>query len=63
VEVFLVQDGQVRSAQRTPLYISKTGFEAEVFRMAHAYPALYGVAAIIIAIAAGLLANAVFRKS
>ncbi len=63
VEVLLVRDGEVVSAQKTPLYISKSGLEAEVYRLAHAYPALYGAAAIVIAIAAGLLANAVFRKT
>ena len=62
VEVFLVKNGEIKSAQKTPLNISKTGFEAEVFRMAHEFSALYGIAALIIAVAAGLIANAVFRK-
>lgn len=62
VEVFLVKNGEIKSAQKTPLLISKTGFEADVFRMAHDFSALYGIAALIIAIAAGLLANAVFWK-
>lgn len=62
VEVFLVRDGAVVSAQTTPLYISKIGILAEIFRFANVYAALYGVVAILFAILAGLGANAVFRK-
>ena len=62
VQVILIQDGKVRSIRATPLQVNKAGLEAQVFRMAYEYPALYGVAAIIIAVFAGLLANAAFRK-
>ncbi len=62
VEVFLVQDGTVVSAQTTPLYINKTGVLAEIFSFAHDYSAAYGILAIIFAVLAGLGANAVFRK-
>jgi uncharacterized protein (TIGR02186 family) len=62
VEVFLIEDGRVVSAQTTPLYISKTGVLAEIFQFAHDYAAIYGILAIIFAILAGLGANAVFRK-
>ena len=62
VEVFLIQDGRVVSAQTTPLYISKTGVLAEIFFFAQDYAAIYGVLAIIFAVLAGLGANAVFRK-
>jgi hypothetical protein len=47
----------------TPLNINKTGIGAEIYRVAHQHGALYGVAAIIIAILAGLGGNAIFRKS
>lgn len=62
VEVFLIQDGKVVSAQTTPLYIKKTGVLAEIFYFAHDYAAAYGILAIIFAVLAGLGANAVFRK-
>lgn len=62
VEVLLIQDGKVRSIQATPLQVNKAGIEDQVYRMAYEYPALYGIAAIIIAVFAGLLANAAFRK-
>ncbi|MDH3228199.1 MAG: TIGR02186 family protein [Alphaproteobacteria bacterium] len=62
VEVLLVRDGEVISAQSTPLYVSKIGVLAEVFGFAHDYSALYGLAAIFFAVLAGLGANAAFRK-
>jgi uncharacterized protein (TIGR02186 family) len=62
VEVLLVQDGEVISAQSTPLYVSKIGVLAEIFGFAHDYAAFYGVLAILFAVLAGLGANAVFRK-
>jgi len=62
VEVFLIHDGMVVSAQTTPLYIKKTGVLAEIFQFAHNYAAAYGVLAIIFAVLAGLGANAIFRK-
>lgn len=62
VEVFLVANGEVKSIQSTPLLVTKSGIGAEVFDLAYSYPALYGVIAIVIAIAAGLGANAIFRN-
>lgn len=62
VEVFLINNGKVVSAQTTPLYIKKTGVLAEIFQFAHDYAALYGILAIVFAVLAGLGANAVFRK-
>jgi uncharacterized protein (TIGR02186 family) len=62
VEVFLFEDGEVVSAQTTPLYIKKTGVLAEIFFFAHDYAAIYGILAIIFAVLAGLGANAIFRK-
>jgi uncharacterized protein (TIGR02186 family) len=62
IEVMLVRDGDVKSIQSTPLLVTKSGIGAEVYDMAYSYPALYGLLAIVIAIVAGLGANAAFRK-
>ncbi|MDJ0686258.1 MAG: TIGR02186 family protein [Alphaproteobacteria bacterium] len=62
IETLLVHNGEVVSAQTTPLFVSKIGAGAEVFRLANEYPALHGLAAIAIAVFAGLGANWVFRK-
>jgi hypothetical protein len=58
----MVRDGEVISAQSTPLYVSKIGVLAEIFGFAHNYAALYGILAIVLAVLAGLGANAAFRK-
>ncbi|MFQ5959070.1 MAG: TIGR02186 family protein, partial [Alphaproteobacteria bacterium] len=62
-EIFLIRDGEVISAETTPLFIDKTGFQAEINYAARTQPALYGLAAIAIALAAGWGAAAVFRKT
>jgi uncharacterized protein (TIGR02186 family) len=61
-EVILIRDGAVVSAEQTPLFVNKSGFQWEINHYAHAEPELYGIAAILIALAAGWLAAAVFRK-
>lgn len=62
VEAMLIREGEVVSAQTTPLVVSKVGFSAEVFDFARNQPVAYGVAAVIGAIAAGWLAGAAFRR-
>lgn len=62
VEVLLVRDGEVASAQTSPLIISKTGIGAEIFEFANNQSALYGVVAIIGALVAGWTAHLVFRR-
>lgn len=61
-QVFLIRDGAVVSAETTPLFISKSGLEAEINYFARAQPAYYGITAIILALAAGWIAAVVFRK-
>jgi len=63
VEVFLIQNGAVVSAQTTPLVVSKVGTEAEIYDFAHDFAALYGIVAILIALVAGWLAGVIFRKA
>ncbi len=62
IEVMLITDGNVKSIQATPLLVTKSGIGAQVYDMAYSYPALYGIMAIVIAVLAGLGANAIFRK-
>jgi uncharacterized protein (TIGR02186 family) len=63
VSVYLIRDGDVVSAQTTPLAVSKIGFSADVFEFATRESALYGLAAIVLALAAGWSAGAVFRRA
>ncbi len=63
VEVFLIRDGAVESAQTTPLYVSQIGVGADIYQFAHEYSASYGIVAILIAVIAGLGAAIAFRKT
>jgi uncharacterized protein (TIGR02186 family) len=63
VDVFLLKDDRVISAQTTPLIVSKIGVEADIFDFAHQQSALYGIIAIFLALMAGWLAHVAFRKS
>lgn len=62
VEVLLINNGEVLGAQTTPLYIKKTGVLAKIFAFAHNQAAAYGAIAVVIAVLAGLGANAAFRR-
>jgi len=62
VQVWLIRDGQVVQSQKTPLFVGKVGLSAEIFDFAHEQSALYGLIAIAIALFAGWLASAVFRR-
>jgi uncharacterized protein (TIGR02186 family) len=62
VAVFLVLDGDVVSAETTPLIVGKVGFEAQVFDFAHRRAPLYGIVAVLLAAVAGWMANLAFRK-
>jgi uncharacterized protein (TIGR02186 family) len=63
VQVYLLQDGRIVSAQTTPLSVSKIGGEAVVYDFAYAQPATYGLIAIALALVAGWLAHLAFRKA
>ena len=63
VTVYLLRDNKVISAQTTPLVVSKIGVGARVFAFAHRHSALYGIAAIAIALFAGWFAGAIFKRS
>ncbi|MGI9489754.1 MAG: TIGR02186 family protein [Geminicoccaceae bacterium] len=63
IEVLKLMDGQVTGAQQSSLQISKVGLEADVFDFANQRSALYGIVAIVIAVAAGWLAGVVFRRA
>ncbi len=62
VEVYLMVDGQVASAQTTPLVVSKIGIGADLYDFAHQQAAAYGIIAILLAAAAGWLAAVAFKK-
>ncbi len=61
-EIYLFSDGQLIGMQSTPLVVRKKGFDAFVFDFAYNQPLLYGVMAVIMALVAGWVAGAIFRK-
>jgi uncharacterized protein (TIGR02186 family) len=62
VSVYLVRDGDVISAQSSPLHVSRIGLEAWIFDFAHRRSLAYGVLAIGLAVMAGWAASLIFRK-
>jgi uncharacterized protein (TIGR02186 family) len=62
VEVLLIRDGEVVSAQTTPLIISKVGVGADIYDFAHDQAAIHGLVAIVLALVAGWIAHLVFRR-
>jgi uncharacterized protein (TIGR02186 family) len=63
VQVLLLRNGKVASAQTTPLVVSKVGVGADVYQFAHRHAAAYGVLAIVIALLAGWMAHLAFRRA
>ncbi len=62
VEVYLINNGEVVSAQTTPLVISKIGLGADVYDFAHQQALAYGIIAISLAAAAGWVAAAALGR-
>jgi uncharacterized protein (TIGR02186 family) len=62
VKVLLVRDGRVISGQTTPMQVSKIGLGADIYDFAHRQSALYGLFAVLIAVAAGWGASVAFRR-
>ncbi|MFV3075081.1 TIGR02186 family protein [Niveispirillum fermenti] len=60
--VFLIRNGDVVSAQTTPLLVSKIGFSANVYEFAQRQSVFYAVLGVMLAVTAGWLAGIVFRK-
>ena len=63
VRVLQFRDGIAISEDNTNLLIGKGGLSAKIYNFAHDYSALYGIFAILFAVASGWLAAAAFRRS
>ena len=61
-EVLLFRDGNVISAQSTPLYVDQFGFERGILNFAHHDPFFYGLCAVMIAVLFGWLSSLMFRE-
>lgn len=63
VEVYLLRDGTVISAQSTPLYIHQTGLERRIYNLAHVEPFWYGMLTVLMASLLGWLSAVAFRRN
>ena len=61
-EIYSFKNGLLLDVINKPIIVEKIGIGADVFRLAHSHSALYGIIAILIAVASGWIAAAIFRK-
>jgi len=61
-EVLLFRDGNVVSAQSTPLYVDQFGFERRLFNFAHRNALAYGLTTVLMAGLFGWLSSLMFRS-
>ena len=62
VEVFLIRDNAVVSADSAALSVRKVGLERRIYELAHNRPLGYGIICVAVSLLAGWLAAAAFRK-
>jgi hypothetical protein len=62
VQVYLFRDGNVVSAQTTPLFVDQIGLERRLFRFAHGRPYAYGLATVAMAMLLGWGSSFLFRR-
>jgi uncharacterized protein (TIGR02186 family) len=62
VEVYLFRDGEVVSAQSTPLFVDATGLERRLYNAAHDAPLSYGLACVFMAMLLGWISSVLFRR-
>ena len=62
VNVYLFDRGKLAAHRESTLAVRKVGLGADVFNFAHRQATLYGVIAIVVAVAAGWFAGVVFRR-
>lgn len=60
--VYLFREGELLSTYTTSVRLEREGIELVLYHFAMNYPLLYGVFAVIVAVAAGLLASTGFRR-
>jgi len=63
VDVYLFRDGALASESQGTLEVTKAGFEAFIYQLAFAYPFLYGLIGVLIAVLSGLAGWFAFRRN
>jgi uncharacterized protein (TIGR02186 family) len=62
IEVLEVQDGKVTDRSETSLTVARSGIVAQLSNLAFNQPAVYGIIAIVVAMASGFAVGALFKK-
>jgi len=62
VQVYLLRDGAIASAQTTPLFVDQIGLERRLYSIAHEQPFYYGLATIAMAMLLGWGSSFLFRR-
>ena len=62
-EVYLFKDGNVVSAQSTPLFVEQIGLERNLFNFAHNSPLIYGLVTALMALLLGWISSLIFRQT
>lgn len=62
-EIYLLSDGELAGMQSMPITVVKSGLDAFLYDTAHRFPALYGLAAIALALTVGWLGSRLFERT
>jgi uncharacterized protein (TIGR02186 family) len=62
VEVYLFRDGQMVSAQSTPLFVDASGLERRLYNLAQNAPFTYGLACVLMAVLLGWISSVLFQR-
>ncbi|MGE0746977.1 MAG: TIGR02186 family protein [Rhodospirillales bacterium] len=62
-EVYLLRDRSLVSRQTTTIEVARVGLGARIHNFARQQAALYGIIAVLVALAAGWLAGVIFRRA
>jgi uncharacterized protein (TIGR02186 family) len=61
-DVYLFRDGQAVSKNQSTLEVTQAGFERAIYLMAFHHPLIYGLVSVLLAVMAGLVGWAAFRR-
>lgn len=61
-EVYLFSDGVLVGSYTFPIEVFKVGLDAFIYQSAQEHPALYGLGAVLLALAIGWAASEIFRR-
>ena len=62
VKILHYRNGDLISKEKNTITVSKSGFSAEIYKIADNYSTLYGIFAVLLAVLIGWSANLIFRR-